>query len=228
MAAGEAKKIGSLLGFSITKNLGKYLPLLHSWVSKHTYEEIVDKVESRLSGWNATHLSLAGRVTLAQFVLQAIPIYAMQTTQLPLGVINKIDQACKKFIWSGASNQQKISMVTWDKVCQPKSCGGLGFKNLEMLNRALLMKVSWGIVSSPTSLWAQVLSSKYGLDPSNVPRVLPTTNGSDLWKSIGKVWNDILMSTRWNIRNGRKVRFWWDLGDTRQASTILCGVSYTY
>lgn len=69
----ERIRIGSMLGFIITQDLGKYLgmPLLHSRVTKHTYQEIIDKVDRRLSGWNTSHLSLAGRITLAQSVLQA-------------------------------------------------------------------------------------------------------------------------------------------------------------
>ena len=75
----------------------------------------------------------------------------MQTTSLLLGVKAKIDQACKKFTWGEASRQQKISTDNWDKMSRPKVCRGLGFKNLGMMNRALLMKVDWGLISSPTN-----------------------------------------------------------------------------
>lgn len=35
-----------------------------------------------------------------------------------------------------------MSLVSWDKVCQPKNCGGFNFKNVdEAMNRALLMKL---------------------------------------------------------------------------------------
>lgn len=83
-----AKNISTTNGFSVTNNFGKYLgmPLLHNRVTKATYQEIVDKVDKKLSGRNALHLSLAGRVTLAQSVIQAIPTYAMQTTHLPDGI----------------------------------------------------------------------------------------------------------------------------------------------
>ena len=62
-----ASGIGNALGFSIINNLGRYLgmPLLHDRVSKKTYQSIIDKIDQRLSGWAAKHLSLAGRVTLA-------------------------------------------------------------------------------------------------------------------------------------------------------------------
>lgn len=71
--------IGEITGFSITSNLGEYLslPLLHSRAAKETYQEIVDKVDKKLSGWNARHQSFAGRITLTQTVIQAIPIYTM-------------------------------------------------------------------------------------------------------------------------------------------------------
>ena len=52
-----------------------------------------------MSNWNASHLSLAGHITLAQSTLQVILIYAMQTTCLPSSVKNKVDQACQWFIW---------------------------------------------------------------------------------------------------------------------------------
>lgn len=50
--ADEAKQIGNMLGFSVTKDLGTYLgmPLPHSKVSKSTYQNIIDKVKSQLSG----------------------------------------------------------------------------------------------------------------------------------------------------------------------------------
>lgn len=67
----DANNISCILLVSITNNLGKYLAmlLLHSRVSKCTYRDILEKVEQRLSGWNAIHLSLAGRITLAQSVI---------------------------------------------------------------------------------------------------------------------------------------------------------------
>lgn len=79
MDASKVVVISSLLGFSVTEDLGKYLgiPLQHFRVSNSRYNELVDKVEKRLPGWTASHLSRAGHITLAQSVLQAIPIYVM-------------------------------------------------------------------------------------------------------------------------------------------------------
>lgn len=65
-------------------------------------------------------------------------------------------------------------------VCQPKSSGGLGFKNLDLMNRASLMKVGWNLIVSPIILWSQVLLTKYGIDNVNRPHALPMSYGSHL------------------------------------------------
>ena len=132
----------------------------------------------------------------------------MQTVSLPSVVRGRIDRACKKFIWSGVSSQQKLSMVSWNNVCKPKAIGGLGFKSLTMINRALHMKLVWGIISSLTSLWVRVLSTKYRIDPLNLPYELPTRYGSHLWKSLGLVWSEVIASRRWCLGDGLTVRFW--------------------
>lgn len=95
-----AKEIGELSCFSISKNLGRYLgmPNLHSHVTNKTYHEILDRVDTRLSGWNAKHLSFAERLTLAQAVIQALPIYSVQTTKIPRATQGKIDCIYHRFI----------------------------------------------------------------------------------------------------------------------------------
>ena len=119
-------------------------------------------------------------------MLQVIPIYAMQTTYLPSSVRVKIDQLCRRFIWSGAGSQHKLSLVSWNNICRPKSNGGLGFKDMEIMNKALLMKAAWDLFINPSKLCSQVLISKY-VAPSDMPIIdVPPKNGSYLWRSMGK------------------------------------------
>lgn len=131
---------------------------------------MLEKVPQRLSGLNAMHLSLGRRIT--QSVIQTILIYSMQITKIPSGIRDKIDQACRHFIWSEAAEKKKLSLVKWDNICQPKRCGGLGFKKLSLMNDALLMKIGWGLTSSPNSLWVKVLSSKHGTVHTSFPKIL--------------------------------------------------------
>ncbi|KAH9673337.1 reverse transcriptase domain-containing protein [Citrus sinensis] len=63
----DAQLLSNVLGYSATNDLGCYLgmPLIHSRINRATYQSILDKVEKQLTGWNAAHLSFAGRITLA-------------------------------------------------------------------------------------------------------------------------------------------------------------------
>lgn len=45
----------------------------HKRITKYTYQTIIDWVQQKLSGWSAKHLSLAGRITLTQSVIQSLP-----------------------------------------------------------------------------------------------------------------------------------------------------------
>ena len=75
----------NILGFNFTPNLGKYLgfPLKQHGSSTHDFNFIVEKVQSKLFGWKAHLLSMAGRLVLSQSVTSAIPSYVMQGALLP-------------------------------------------------------------------------------------------------------------------------------------------------
>ncbi|KAH9770621.1 reverse transcriptase domain-containing protein [Citrus sinensis] len=150
-----AHALSNELGFTVTADLGKYLgmPLLHGRITKATYQEILDKVDQRLSGWSASHLSLAGRITLTQSVLQDVLIYAMQSTSLPASTTSKLEQICRRFLWSGNEEYRKMSLIGWDRLCQPKATGGLGFKKLALMNKALMMKIAGLFGLSLKNLW---------------------------------------------------------------------------
>ena len=222
MLSRDAQLIGDALRFSATNDLGCYLgmTLIHSRINRATYQSILDKVDMRLTGWNAAHLSFAGRVTLAQSVIQAMPIYAMQTTLFPSLVRYKIDKSCHRFIWDGKSKRHKMSMVGWDKICMPKNHGGLGFTKLDGMNHELLMKLTWEVVSNSNKLWVKVFCSKYGLDPRNLPLSLPDKQGSHIWMAIRRTWSATMHAARWSVCNGIRTRFWLDCWATKQEPLI--------
>ena len=49
----------------------------------------------------------------------------------------------------------------WKRVSIPKGEGGLGFRNLEKFNKALLGKQVWRIMQNPGCLMARVLKARY-------------------------------------------------------------------
>ena len=177
-------------------------------------------MKQRLSGWAASQLSFAGHITLTQSILQAIQIYAMQTTNLPASIKTKIDQVCRRFLWSGNDEMRKMSLISWHTICQPKLAGGLGFKRLDIMNEALLLKVAWNLITEPGKLCARVLATKYRVSLSDIPQFLPTRQGSHLWKSVCRIWDHAKRGLQWNVGNGLRVKFRWDCWATTSSPLV--------
>ncbi|CAL2237693.1 unnamed protein product [Prunus armeniaca] len=114
-----ANSIAAISGSHLTTSLGKYLgvPLIHTRVTKQTYQEVIAKVQKRLGSWKSHTLSMVGRITLLQYVTTTIPIYTKQTAKLPMSVCDKLDQLNRNFLWGHTSNTSKIHLVNWEQVC---------------------------------------------------------------------------------------------------------------
>ncbi|MBA0621031.1 hypothetical protein Godav_006685, partial [Gossypium davidsonii] len=56
-----------------------------------------------------------------------------------------------------------MALVSWESVCQPRSCGGLGFRQLRDQNTSFMLKLDYNIVSTSNALWVRVLRSKYSM-----------------------------------------------------------------
>jgi len=58
-------------------------------------------------------LSLAGRATLIQAVVAAIPSYTMQTVGVSRLVCDELDRKIRRFLWGGSETEWKVHLVAW-------------------------------------------------------------------------------------------------------------------
>ena len=105
---------------------------------------------------------LGGRVTLIKSVLTSIPIYFFSFFRVTKVVAEKLVRVQRRFLWGGGLDQNKIAWVSWKSICLPKEKGGLGIKDINQFNFALLGKWLWNLMQNKGELWARVLESKYG------------------------------------------------------------------
>lgn len=200
------------LGIDRTADLGTYLgsPMLHQRISKHCFSYIIDKMKKKLNGWKAKTLSFAGRVTLAQSSLSCIPGYAMQTAAIPSSICEDAERVCRNFIWGSSNEHRKCYLVAWEKICQPKEAGGLGFRSLKVLNQAYMLKLAWQITTETDKLWVRIVKSKYNCGNLLLPNISQRSSSTNVWKAISRVWNTVKSNLDWVIKDDQQNRFWRD------------------
>ncbi|CAL1375704.1 unnamed protein product [Linum trigynum] len=214
------------LQIPMTQDLGKYLgvPVLHGRVTKHAYKYIIDRIDQRIAGWKAEDLSLAGRVTLAISVLNAIPSYVIQTSVLPAGICDYLDHKIRAFIWGSQEGRRRIHLINWEMICLPKDQGGLGLRNAWDLNTVYFLKLAWGILKQPGEVWVRVFKEKYLREGPDRVELRRKTRCSQLWRGVRRVWGMMLEGVLWSIRDGEETLFWqdkWVDGDIVLANHLL-------
>ena len=94
-------------------------------------------------------------------------------------------------------------------MCLKKKDGGLGFRDLEAFNLALLAKQGWRIIQNPNSWLHKVPKAKYFKRSCFIEAQLGN-NPSYTWRSLMESESIIDRGLRWIIGNGRSVNVWRD------------------
>ncbi|KAK8559322.1 hypothetical protein V6N12_042601 [Hibiscus sabdariffa] len=95
-----------------------------------------------------------------------------------------------------------LSLIRWDSMQKSIEAGGLGFKDLFLQNKALLLKLGFQLVFGVDKLWVQVLRSKYKVEVG-LPITISRSRYSRLWCGLMHIWSDLKESTSWIIRDER-------------------------
>jgi hypothetical protein len=88
-----------------------------------------------------------------------------------------------RFWWGGDDKKRKIHWRKWEAIAVPKSLGGMGFRDLQLFNQAMLAKQGWRLISNPDSLCARVLKGKY-YHGSCFMEARRKRNASHVWNAI--------------------------------------------
>lgn len=100
-------------------------------------------MQDRGKNWTFRALNLAGRLVLTKVVLQSIPIFMLLALSAPKGVLDQIRDIQRGFLWGKDETRKKWALVSWEKICKPKSQGGLGLDDQEILCKAIGAKLWW-------------------------------------------------------------------------------------
>lgn len=195
-----------------------------------TLEPMLVKLRNRLNSWGSKYVSLGGRIVLLNSVLNAIPIFYLSYLKIPERVVKEVIRIQRNFLWGEVRGGRKICWVNWKRVCSPRSKGGLGVRDVRLVNLSLMAKWKWRILQEEMPLWKVVLRDKYGdsfATPITVEGFRWPRFSSIWWKDLSKLEGSIAGNwfSDWAVRrvsNGRGTSFWQDkwIGDHPLAITF--------
>ncbi|XP_062028600.1 uncharacterized mitochondrial protein AtMg00310-like [Rosa rugosa] len=113
------------------------------------------------------------------------------------------------FWWRDKGEDRKIHWSTWEKLCVPKSEGGLGFRDMIIFNQALLAKQGWRLLRRPESLLARVLKARY-FPHTDLLHAEAKKGSSYTWRSILKGRELLLKGLRFQVGSGAMISIWND------------------
>jgi hypothetical protein len=180
-----------------------------------TWEPLLEALRKRLGTWENKYVSLGGRIVLLNSVLNAIPVFYLSYLKIPIQVWKKVRPIQRDFLWG----RKKMSWIKWDTVCLPKDKGGLGVRDVRVVNISLLSKWRWRLLDNTNVVWKDVIKSKYG---GNVVGRVELGDDCKPWYA-SLWWRDICtigynLETHWFARNvvkklgnGVHTSFWIDI-----------------
>nr|KYP57877.1 Putative ribonuclease H protein At1g65750 family [Cajanus cajan] len=161
--------------------------MVHGRVTSAHFDYIIDKVSQRLASWRGKLLNRAGRVTLVNSVVAAIPSYTMQFQWLPQTICDALDREARQFIWSG-DGTRKLHLARWDIVTRARRHGGLSVRIARLQNIALLGKLLWDVGHREDKIWVQFVLNKY---PGATLQHRLDVKGSNFWSALAKTYTQL-------------------------------------
>ena len=193
------------LGVPVIQHYEKYLGLA-SFIGrdkKACFVNMKEFIWARMQGWKEKLLSQVGKEVMIKAVIQSIPAYSMSVFKLPTSLCKEIEMMIRRFWW-GQHDAKKIHWVKWSSLCSSKSVGGMGFRDIQKFNNALLAKQVWRLIHQKDSLLFKVFSARYFpncsvLDAPIHPKC------SYAWRSILQAREVIEKGAIWRVGSGQQI-----------------------
>ncbi|XP_074346542.1 uncharacterized protein LOC141685332 [Apium graveolens] len=164
-------------------------------------------VEAEVVNWGNKVISKAGKITLLKAAVQTIPNFWMSLFLIPREIVDRIERKMNAFWWCNIGDTGGIKWLAWDRLCEVKEEGRLGFKKLCEFNVAMLAKQAWRLLKNVNPLVTQLMKARYYPKTDFLDASLGN-NPNHAWRSIveGKVV--VNQGCRRHIGDGKDTKVW--------------------
>ncbi|GKU93427.1 hypothetical protein SLEP1_g7022 [Rubroshorea leprosula] len=167
-----------------------------------TWAPVIECLKRRLNRWSGVSLSFGGRIVLLKAVLSCLLVYFFSVYKAPKQVPNLLTKLQCNFLWGRGEGGRNIAWIKWDVICKYREEGGLGVRNVESFNKALLGKWKWRVLREKEVLWRRVIYELYGIDGGRGwGGCVQNEKGSVWWKELWKLESELVSPNRW-LREG--------------------------
>ncbi|KAL0444660.1 UNVERIFIED_CONTAM: hypothetical protein Slati_2188700 [Sesamum latifolium] len=127
---------------------------------------------------------------------------------LPKHVIKEIEKRLRHFLWKG-NTEGGSAKVSWRQVCRPVSEGGLGIRDLQALNKGLMSRHLWRVITADrSSIWVDWIFH-YRLRDLSVWTVSDRT-GSWGWRKMVRLRDWLRPFVHYKVGDGTSFSLWHD------------------
>ncbi|RLN35951.1 hypothetical protein C2845_PM03G26230 [Panicum miliaceum] len=203
------EQIRLILGVENVNFEPKYLglPAPDDRQKRERFQPFRERFGKRVPAWSEKLLSAAGKEVLIKAVAQAIPTYIMSVFQMTKTFCEDLACGVRNYWWGDGDGVRKTHWMAWDKFTRSKSKGGLGFRDFEVFNQALLSRQAWRLLEFPESLYARLMKAVYYPNGDLCNTAFPT-HVSLVWRSIMFGLELLKKGVIWRIGNGEKIKIW--------------------
>ncbi|XP_026433883.1 uncharacterized protein LOC113331389 [Papaver somniferum] len=185
----------------------KYLgTLLQTPRSKDKFfDNAVNQMDCMLQTWQGKLTSQAGRTTHIQASLSTKANYQMGLFEVPEKTITRMERIQRNYFWS-KKNAKGGNNKSWSKINKPKRNGGLGLKDLKVVNHTLLAKLAWRLIHEKEAMWYKVLEARYFKGKDLLLDNTAKKRSSWIWLNIQTGLEIIKKYYIWEIGDGTSVK----------------------
>ena len=94
------------------------------------YQNVLDKVDSRLGGWTDRRISNTSKVVKIKSIFSTIPSYPLSYLLVPKYINKKFESKFRNLFWENGEESKSLPLTRWENICKPNILRVLGVKNL--------------------------------------------------------------------------------------------------